>query len=217
MGTFNTIFFSITKLVASSFKTLFFSSMNSAHSKINGTLPLNKVIPRLQKENNPSKEEHKTPPLVNRTVKIIAKENNFAREEPRNVHKLVKEINNHSKEDLNPVVHKPVAEENLACEPDVSLATDLAGVASQEPLVKQPQMLSIRLDVTSNKKVVNSNNKSMLNVENRDRNEDLLENKRLSSHPVVEKGGGKVATAQHHSRLENDDYRSPLEAFGIST
>lgn len=203
------------------------SSMNSAHSKINGTTPLNKVIPRLQKENNPAKEEHKTPPAVNRSVKIVAKENNLAREEPRNIiaQKLVKENNNQGKEEpINPVVHKSVAEGNLASEPEIPLSHNLAGVASQDPLVKPPPILSIRLDVTSNKKVVkmtgdkiDGKEKNMLDVEKSNRNEDLLENNGLSSHPIVEKGGGKVATAPLHRRLENDDYRSPLEAFGIST
>ncbi|KAJ8726853.1 hypothetical protein PYW08_015250 [Mythimna loreyi] len=202
------------------------SSMNSSHSKINGTLPLNRVLPRLQKENNPANEEHKTLPVVNRIVKIAAKENNLVREEPRNVivHKIVKENNNLGKEDPNiAVVHKSAKENNPASETEIPLPNNV-GVASQEPLEKSPPILSIRLDVTSNKKVVkiagdkiDINDKSKLNVELKDRNEDLLENERLASHPIVEKGGGKEVAAAVRTRLETDDYRSPLEAFGIST
>lgn len=190
--------------------------MNSAHSKINGTLPFNKMNPRLQKENDPRKELNRTPLVINRTVK----ENKLAKEDPKSLiaPKLVKDNNLIKEDSKNPVVHNLVKEGNLASEVENRLANSLLGIISQEP-----PTLSIRLDVTSNAEVVKMaddtsdiNNKSVRSVENMDTNEDLLENNRLSSHPIVEKGGGKE-DANLDRRLQNDDYRSPLDAFGIST
>lgn len=195
--------------------------MTSEHSKINGTLPFNKMNPRLQKENNPAKEEHKTPLTINRTVKIVNKENNLAKEDSKSLiaHKLVKDNNPFKEDPKNPLVHNPVKEGSLASEPENRLANNRLGVVSQEPSIK-PRKLSISLDVTTNVKVVkiaDNNNKSEINVEKKDGNENLLGNERLSSHPIIEKGGGKEEAALDHRRLENDDYRSPLDAFGIST
>lgn len=193
--------------------------MTSAHSNINGTLPLNKIIPRLQKENNPATEDHTIPPLQNKTVKVGIKENNLAKEEHKSLigHRLVRENNLNTEDTKNPV-HKPVKELNLASDCKIPLAENVASVDSQELVVKPPTRLSISIDVTSNKKVVKmTNNKSKLNIERQNMNEDTLVNIRLSSHPIVEKGGGKEEATLDRRRLENDDYRSPLDAIGIST
>lgn len=155
--------------------------------------PINQILPRLQKENNPAKEEHKNA-VTNKPAKAELK---------------------------NPIIPKPTKVDHK--NPVVQNPTK---VILKEPslLIHHPR-LSIEIDVTSNKNLVkmpddktDTNNKSKLNVAMNDMNEDLLENNRLSSHPVVEKGGGtKEIPAYHHIRVKDDDYRSPLDAFGSTT
>ncbi|PZC76756.1 hypothetical protein B5X24_HaOG204144 [Helicoverpa armigera] len=216
------------------------SSMSSAHSKINGSLPpLNRINTKLQKENNPMKEDQKTT-VVNKNIKVISKENNVGKEEPKNVvHKPVKDSNPSTEEikislvnkptiDTNPlreeigdpVVHKTIKDPSLVKEP--ANPVRIVKVV-KPPAVMQQSKLSVQLDVTSNKKVIRVTDcktdvhSTTLFMDNKNINEDLIENQRLSSHPLVEKGGGNKEITIDFRRLENDDYRSPLDAFGSST
>lgn len=126
--------------------------------------PISHIIPKLQKENNPSKKDESKNPTVQKTVRVV-----------------------------------------------------------RDPMLITPR-LSVQIDVTSNKKVVkmpdktDANDKSKINLKAGNKNDDLPENRGLSTHPVVEKGGGKKELEVLGNRMRDvDDYRSPLDAFGSTT
>lgn len=141
------------------------SSITSTHSKINGVMPpISHIIPKLQKENNPSKKDESKNPTVQKTARVV-----------------------------------------------------------RDPMLITPR-LSVQIDVTSNIKVVkmpdktDANDKSKINLKAGNKNDDLPENRGLSTHPVVEKGGGKKELEVLGNRMRDvDDYRSPLDAFGSTT
>uniref|UniRef100_A0A2A4JC47 C3H1-type domain-containing protein n=1 Tax=Heliothis virescens TaxID=7102 RepID=A0A2A4JC47_HELVI len=213
------------------------SSMTSAHSKINGSLPpLNRINTRLQKENNPVKDDHKTS-IVNKNIKVIVKENNLGKEESKNVvHKPIKDSNPSTEGIINSLVNKPIEANPLREEigdpvvhktiQDTNFVKDPTNptriVVKPSQVVQQPK-LSVQLNVTSNKKVIKMTgcttdvHSNTLTVDGKNMKKDLMENKRLSSHPLVEKGGGNKEITIDFRRLENNDYRSPLDAFGSST
>ncbi|KAH9639902.1 hypothetical protein HF086_015407 [Spodoptera exigua] len=211
------------------------SSTTSAHSKINGNLPFHNVATKLQKENNPSSEENKTYIINNKIVKVI--DNNLSKEEPKHVSvqkpvkenslrkdepKISKDVSNEKvvdKREQNQecAVHKTAKENNTPVEPKHPLPNNTARVVKPPPLVIVHPKLSVRLDVTSNKKIVKvGDDTNDSNTEYKDRNENLLEN-RLVPHIVVEVEGNSEKSALDRRRLETYDYRSPLDAFGITT
>lgn len=155
----------VSQWFVSSSKILFFSSITSTHSKINGVMPpIGHIIPKLQKENNPTKKDEFKNPTVQKTARVV-----------------------------------------------------------RDPKLITPR-LSVQIDVISNKKVVempdktDASDKSKINMKAGNKNDDRPENRGLSTHPVVEKGGGKKEFAGLGKRMrEVGDYRSPLDAFGSTT
>ncbi|XP_035431159.2 uncharacterized protein LOC118263337 [Spodoptera frugiperda] len=211
------------------------SSTTSPHSKINGGLPYHTVATKLQKENNPASEENKTHIVNNKLVKTV--DNNLSKEEPKHVlvQKPVKEnslrkeepkinkvvpvekVADKKEQNRECVVHKVIKETHTSDEPKKPVANNTTRIVKPPPLVIVHPKLSVRLDVTSNKKVVKvGDDASDSNVEHKDRNENLLDN-RLVVHQVVEGGGNSEKPALDRRRHESYDYRSPLDAFGITT
>ncbi|CAH1635066.1 unnamed protein product [Spodoptera littoralis] len=211
------------------------SSTTSVHSKINGGLPYHNVATKLQKENNPASEENKTHIVNNKLVRVV--DNNLSKEEPKHV-VVQKPVKDNSLRKEEPKINKVIAiekvpdkkEQNRECvvnkvvkeahtpeEPKKLVANNTARVVKPPPLVIVHPKLSVRLDVTSNKKVVKvGEDTNDNNAEHKDRNENLLEN-RLVVHPVAEGGGNSEKSALDRRRHGSYDYRSPLDAFGITT
>ncbi|XP_075972697.1 uncharacterized protein LOC142974325 isoform X2 [Anticarsia gemmatalis] len=94
-----------------------------------------------------------------------------------------------------------------------------------KPVVVNHPRLSVEIQVSNNMKVVkipdkvdqpDKSDQNKSKSEESNKSTDLPENKRQSSNPVVEKGGGNTAMPDH-KRRKSDDYKSPLDAFGSTT
>lgn len=136
--------------------------------------------------------------------------------------KLQKENN---PKDQQPVVPKHVSVENYK-NPAMLKAIKVGfnnDLKQQKPEIKQqtPVMhcpkLSVELNIANNKKVVTNINHNSGSDTSQNKMEEVLESVRHSSHPVVEKGGGRMDMESASESTAGDDYRSPLDAFGSTT